>query len=50
MIFLALFVLYSLLLFCAFTYETTIALPHPDETFDKTHGLYRLDFKDVHWN
>ncbi len=34
--------IYLLLLHCIFRIECATAIADPDETFDKTHGLYRF--------
>ncbi|MDB5116888.1 MAG: hypothetical protein JWQ79_2380 [Mucilaginibacter sp.] len=39
---LILFFSYLLLLFGILAIESTLAIADPDETFDKTHGLYHI--------
>ena len=34
---------YAAILGVIFIYESKKAIAEPDETFDKTHGLYRLN-------
>jgi hypothetical protein len=34
------FIIYLLVLCSIFINESTQAIPHPDETFDKTHGIF----------